>query len=361
VQRAGQRFGKKLAGSGACYRGAVSTAISRRSWFVIGGLLAALLAAAALLRLRREEDPELCAALAQRRIVHLYLAAGARVECPGVAARAPDGPLLAALGGADPQPLGALLSSQKGTALALGPHAPGAGVSGRLGALEFVPGLRALALAPERLVVAPYHEPDLSLRERDALAYVARALLHGAREPALSSFPPALRRVERVEVMVLLRERGEARLWRSARGTSIARALLTATRVARERWRERESAMGGPLARRLLDLDVEVSLLSEDGVLLSRDSGFVDRAVGAQYGIGFEYKSGWHYLLPEDVVKRGNGSAQRALVALLNDQGLPPAVLGQSALRLYRFVALTLGVSKAPLTGSETAPPPTPG
>lgn len=337
------------------------TAISRKTWFVIAGLLAAALAATALLRLRRQEDPELCAALAQRRIVQLNLAPGARVECPGVATRSPGQPLLAALRGGDPQPLAALLTAEKGAALALAPQAAGQGVAGRLAALEFVVGLRALTLAPERVIVAPYHEPDLTLRERDALAYVARALLHGAREPALSSFPPALRRVERVEVMVLLRERGEARLWRSARGTSIARALLTATRVARERWREREGAMGGPLTRRLLDLDVEVSLLSEDGTLLSRDAGFIDRAISAQHGIGIEYKSSWHYLLPEDVVRRGNGSAQRALLALLNDQGLNPAVLGESALRLYRFVALTLGVSKAPLTGSETAPPPTPG
>jgi len=325
---------------------------------VIGGLLVAALAAMAFLRMRRQEDPELCAGLAQRRIVRVYLAPGAHVNCPGVANQAPTEALRAALDGTDAGQLAALLRAEKGAALALEPRPAAPGLAGRLGALEHIPGLRALALAPERALVAPQHEPDLTLRERDALAYVARALLHGAREPALGSFPPALRRVERVEVMVLLRERGEPRLWRSARGTSIARALLTAARVARDRWREREAAMGGPLARRLLDLDVEVSLLSEDGVLLSRDASFVDRVITARHGIGFEYKSGWHYLLPDDVPRRGHGSAQRALLALLNDQGLNPAVLGESALRLYRFVALTLGVSKAPLTGSESVPPP---
>jgi hypothetical protein len=297
----------------------------------------------------------------QRRIVRVFLGPGAHVTCPGIAAQAPGEPLRAALAASDADRLAALLAAERASALALEPRRAAQGLAGRLGALEHVVGLRALALAPERLLVAAQREPELSLRERDALAYVARALLHGAREPALGSFPPSLRRVERVEVMVLLRERGEPRLWRSARGTSIARALLTATRVARERWREREAAMGGALPRRLLDLDVEVSLLSEDGTLLARDASFVDRAISARHGIGFEYKSGWHYLLPEDVARRGGGSAQRALLALLNDQGLNPAVLGESALRIYRFVALTLGVSKAPLTGSETAPPPTPG
>lgn len=328
---------------------------------MIGGLLAAALAAVALVRMRRQEDPELCAALARRRIVRVYLAPDAHLSCPGVAARAPNEALSSALRGTDAELLAEKLSAEKGAALALAAQPSAPGLAGKLGAMEHVPGLRALALSPERVLVAPHREPELTLRERDALAYVARALLHGAREPALGSFPPSLRRVERVEVMVLLRERGEARLWRSARSTSIARALLTAARVARERWRERESAMGGPLTRRLLDLDVEVSLLSEDGVLLSRAADFVNRAITAQHGVGFEYKSDWHYLLPDDVPRRGHGSAQRALVALLNDRGFQPAVLGESALRLYRFVALTLGISKAPLTGAERVPAPPPG
>jgi hypothetical protein len=334
-------------------------AVSRKSWFALGGLLVLLLAAALLLnRFRAEDEPELCAALAQRRVVRVYLAPGAALSCPGVRTQPLGEPLRAALDGPDPAPLAALLAADKGAALAAAKGTSAQSVLGNLVHFDCLSGLRAVALAPERVVAAPYQEPELSLRERDALAYVARALLRGAREPALSSFPPALRRVERVEVMVLLRERGEARLWRSARGTSIARALLTATRVARERWREREAAMGGPLPRRLLDLDVEVSLLSEDGVLLRHERTFVDRAVTAQHGVGFEYKSGWHYLLAEDVSRRGQGSAFRALTGLLSDQGLTPTVLAESALRVYRFVALTLGVSKAPLTGSTGAPKP---
>ena len=65
--------------------------------------------------------------------------------------------------------------------------------------------------------------------------------------------------------MVLVRDRGRPRLWRSARGSSVARGLLLAAQVARERWQEREAAMGGPIEEALPRMDVEVSLLEEDG------------------------------------------------------------------------------------------------
>jgi hypothetical protein len=277
-------------------------------------------------------------------------------------------PLLASLRGEDPAKLRAALSAPKAGAL-LVKAAAGEGaraqkveargsaraqnMENRLSRYDFVPGLRALALNAGFALYAPVREPELAARERDGLAYLARALLRGAREPSLNSFPPPLRRVERVEVMVLLRERGAARLWRSARGTSLARALLTATRVARERWRERESAMGGPLHERLLDLDVEVSLLSEDGALLSPTQKLIDAAIGPEHGIGFEYKSGWHYLLPEDVQRRGDGSAYKALLSLMSEQGVPASGLATGTLRVYRFVTLTLGSSTAPLSGAS--------
>jgi hypothetical protein len=180
-------------------------------------------------------------------------------------------------------------------------------------------------------------------------------LLRGAREPNLASFPAALRRVERVEVIVTLSERGEARLWRSARGTSLARTLLTATRVARDRWHEREQAMGGPLPKRLLSLDVDVGLLSEDGTLVDTQRSFVDRAVTPQHGVGFDYRSGWHYLSPIDVQKRGQGSAFAALTSLLSEQGLGASALRDPDMRVYRFVPRLLSVSKAPL-GADSAP-----
>jgi hypothetical protein len=146
--------------------------------------------------------------------------------------------------------------------------------------------------------------------------------------------------------MVLLSRNGEPRLWRSARATSIARALLTATRVARDRWREREQTMGGPLTKRLLELDVEVLLLSEDGTLLTTQKAFVNSALHAEHGIGFDYRTSWHYVLPRDLSRQGGPFA--ALSKQLKEQGLTLAALETDA-RVYRFVPLSLAVSKAPL------------
>lgn len=308
---------------------------------------------------QQADDEALCAALSQHHLAHLY-EPGSELSCPGVARESIAGPLLASLRGQDTNALRAALAARKASALAIERSKPGATreqtkektAESQLARLAFVSGFRAIALSSKLALYAPEREPELSAREREGLAYVARGLLRGAREPNLNSFPPALRRVERVEVMVLLREHGSARLWRSARGTSLARALLTATRVARDRWRERESAMGGPLNERLLDLDVEVSLLSEDGVIVSPTQPLIDAAISPEHGIGFEYKSGWHYLLPEDVKRRGNGSPYRALLSLMSEQGVPASGLSSGVLRVYRFVTLTLGTSRAPLGAS---------
>ncbi|HKU41490.1 MAG TPA: hypothetical protein VJR89_25210, partial [Polyangiales bacterium] len=102
---------------------------------------------------------------------------------------------------------------------------------------------------------------DWSPRLRAGMAEVARRLVGGAAAPRLRSFPEITRRMEPAEVMVLLRSGSRARLWRSARGSSFARALLTAAEVARQRWMERETAMGGPLDRLLPRMQVEVALL----------------------------------------------------------------------------------------------------
>jgi len=322
---------------------------------LLAGLALLGLAGFAFGWLSSETDPELCAALAQHRLNHVYVSDSADLRCPRVRTLAPTPALAKLLAGNDAVALAQALIADKGSALAISYAAKLPGLRGRLARYEHVAGLRGIALGSELGVYAASPQPALSAREREALAYVARALLRGAREPSVTSFPPALRRVERVEVMVLLREHGEPRMWRSAKGTSLARALLTATRVARDRWNEVEARMGGPLSQRLLDLDVEVTLLQEDGTLLSTQRSFVDRAVGPEHAVGYEYLSGWHYLLPADMAKRGKGSAYVALTALLSDQGLSPAVLGESALRAYRFVAETLGVSRAPL-GADTTP-----
>jgi hypothetical protein len=280
--------------------------------------------------------------------VHLFAEEGVRLSCEGVHVESVRALGASVLTSDDAAALCTALGAHKGGAVAVLPDSGSRGVGKQLGAFAHVSGLRGVLLSSELAIYAPAHELALSVAEREALAYVTRVLFRGAREPSVASFPAALRRVERVEVMVMLSQRGDPRLWRSARGTSIARALLTATRVARDRWREREQAMGGPLPKKLVELDVDVSLLSEDGTLGSAQRTFVDRAVTPAHGVGFDYRTAWHYLLPRDVARRTKGSFQ-ALSELIVDQGLPLSVLGESDTRLYRFVPIALGSSKAPL------------
>jgi hypothetical protein len=292
--------------------------------------------------------PGVCTALAQRRIVNVFAEQGVSLRCEGVHVQSVRSLGASVLTSDDATGLCAALGKHKGSALAVLPDSGSRGVGKQLGAFAHVSGLRGVLLSSELAIYAPAHEVELSAAEREALAYVTRVLFRGAREPSVASFPAALRRVERVEVMVMLSQHGDPRLWRSARGTSIARALLTATRVARDRWREREQAMGGPLPKKLVELDVDVSLLSEDGTLGSVQRTFVDRAITPAHGVGFDFRTAWHYLLPRDVARRKKGSFQ-ALSELIVDQGLPLSVLGESDTRLYRFVPIALGSSKAPL------------
>ncbi|MFT3921699.1 MAG: hypothetical protein QM778_04115 [Myxococcales bacterium] len=301
----------------------------------------------------RATSPTLCEALRGARVAKVWLAPQARLSCEGVATAEVAGlPLGAALQGSPEMQVAQLLAAEKAAAIGLVPGRGGRGVLGKLASFQHVPGLRGIVLSPELAVYAPFRELTLSAREADAVAYVARALFRGAREPSVSSFPVSLRKVERVEVIVTLSENGRPLLWRSTRGTSIARALLTATRVARDRWHESSQSKGGPLEKRLPSLDVEVGILSEDGTLASLSPSFIDQVITPGHGIGFDYRNGWHYLSPADVAVRGKGKPFAALQALLADQGLPPTTLKDPNLRVYRFVPLMLGVSKAPLGGA---------
>ncbi|HEY6877003.1 MAG TPA: hypothetical protein VI299_03250 [Polyangiales bacterium] len=286
----------------------------------------------------------------------MFAASGVSLRCEGVQVE----PLRALperlLVQEDGDALSAALSKHKASAIGVLPDGKGSGLAGRLARLEHVYGLRGAVLSPQLALYVPARELSLSDRERQALAYVTRAIFRGAREPNVASFPAALRRVERVEVMVMLSQHGEPRLWRSARGTSIARALLTATRVARDRWREREQAMGGPLAQRLAQLDVDVSLLSEDGVLLDAQRVFVDRAITKQHGVGFDHRTAWHYVLPHDVAQSAEGPFS-ALAKQVAEQGLPISTLRDGDTRVYRFLNLPLAQSRAQLSDPSPGNP----
>jgi hypothetical protein len=252
-----------------------------------------------------------------------------------------------ALAGRDDAALATVLRRASIQHVLVDPTAPRAGdsLAARLSRYEPLAGLRGVYLSPRAALYALDPFDALPREQRDALAVVARRMLGGARPPRLQSFPEALRRVQPVEVMVLLRERGKARLWRSARGSSLARALLTAVEVARERWHEREQAMGGPLEPILHAFAVEIALLIDDGTVASADPAFVDRVFFQVHGVGYERKGSWRYMLPEATLEAGRGRASRAYRKLFTDDGLPQDSLARHELRLYRLRVQTLAVS----------------
>jgi hypothetical protein len=154
-----------------------------------------------------------------------------------------------------------------------------------------------------------------------------------------------VRRLDPVEVMVLLRAGDEPKLWRSARGSSFARALLTATAIARQRWIERSAALGGKLPVMLPTLTVELDLLQDDGEIGTRTDSFIDLVTSLEHGVGYERKGGWQYLLPEATHKHGQ-KPSRAYRQLFKDNGLPGDSVDQPDLRLYRLAVQRIGVSE---------------
>lgn len=260
--------------------------------------------------------------------------------------------LAGALAGRDGGAVARVLKANKIDALWLTPSEP-AGAKHRAGnvreqieRLAHVDGLRGVYVSRRVALYAPDPIGELSELDRKALAGVARGMVGGARMPRLSSFPEALRSVQSVEVMVLLVENDKPRLWRSARGSSLARALVTAAGVARQRWLEREQAMGGPLDAVLPALRVEVVSLGDDGTLGDRDDAFLDRVFFPEHGVGYENKGSWRYFLPEATRDKGGGRASIAYRKLLEDDGLSLESLQRKELRLYRLFSSTLAVSE---------------
>lgn len=227
-----------------------------------------------------------------------------------------------------------------------GDGSEGATLEQRLRAYASMESLRGVYLAPAAaLYVRRGGVYGLEPAMGEVLARAARQLVGGSSTPLVRAFPEPLRRSRNVEVMVLLEQGGRPRLWRSARGGSIARALVTAASVARQRWTEREQAMGGDLDDRLPRMTVRVLLLEEDGTLGDVAAPFVERVFTDAHGVAFEHRGSWHYLLPQATAERGEGSAMRAYAELFDDAGLPADSLGRDELRAYRLVARDVGTS----------------
>jgi hypothetical protein len=229
----------------------------------------------------------------------------------------------------------------------LPPGASGHPLRGRLARFARLPGLQGVFFAESAALYALDPVRDWSPVLRDGLAELTRRLLGGAEPPRTSSFPEPVRRLDPVEVMVLLRSGSQPRLWRSARGSSFARALLTAADVARQRWIERSQALGGPIQQMLPRLTVEVALLQDDGEIGVRNASFVDRVVKPLHGIGYERKGSWHYLLPE-AAHSGGRRASAAFQQLFRDDGLSEDSLDNRDLRPYRLAVQSIGVSEPP-------------
>lgn len=265
------------------------------------------------------------------------------VQIEAVAAASP---LAARLSGEDPA---ALIASMvelgfQGVLLDLRGGAPAAGLAAQMTRYARIEGLQGAYLdhGAALYVLDPVRVWSPGLRA--GLALVARKLLAGDTPPQLRSFPEAVRRLDPVEVMVLLRKGSEPRLWRSARGSSFARAMLTATAVARQRWIERAAALGGRINDLLPSLTVELSLLQDDGELGARNQPFIDRVITVEHGVGYERKGGWHYLLPEATHHAGRAPS-RAYQQLFSDDGLPSDSIDNRDLRLYRLAVQRIGIS----------------
>lgn len=278
--------------------------------------------------------------------------------CDGSTFIAATASVRVALAGTTPEDLVRALRGARASSLmvALDPRASGSTLASRMARAEVIDGLRTRVLAEGVALIEPYVAPQVSMRDATAIARVAREVLGGTPSPTINQFPASLRAPSPVEVMVLLRDRGAPRFWRSARGGSIASALLLALSVVESRWAERASVMRGPLRAQLPSLDVEVWLLREDGTYSDRSRGLIDATLGPLHGVGYEETNlSWQYILPE-LLGRTRGIA--AMNRLFTDNALGDGALDRADLRLYRLVATRIAVSERPIV---RIPPPGPG
>ena len=123
---------------------------------------------------------------------------------------------------------------------------------------------------------------------------------------------------------------------------------MTAAVVARQRWQEREQAMGGPLDELLPRMDVEIALLEDDGTVGEREPAFIDRVFKARSTASrTSARARGATCCPTPRSRRVKGRASRAYRKLFVDDGLPAESFERSELRLYRLLVRTIAVSPA--------------
>lgn len=265
----------------------------------------------------------------------------------------------AALDGVDPAALlGALRDAEReGVWVRFSGEAsygPDVSLGEQLAAGYAPPGLRGEYLGSSGLLYLVDETKWPQPLSEKVLARVAREILTGKTPPRLDAFPEALARRQPVEVMVLLRDPRSVRLWRSARAPSIAEGLVTAALAAQKRWEERSEAMGGPLADHLDGLDVEVSLLIEDGTFESGATSLIDSLVLPRHGVAYQQPTRWRYRLPR--ATHGAASPTEAYRELFAENGLPEDSFTRGDTRLYRLRMQRLSIDQGSAAGSSRAP-----
>jgi hypothetical protein len=235
----------------------------------------------------------------------------------------------------------------------------------RLASGGVVRGLRGEALTTDGLLyVVDETQWPVAISDR-VLARVARSILEGSAPPPLGAFPEELTQPQAVEVLVLLSGGRGPRLWRSARAQSIAEGLTTAALAARERWEERTETMGGPLADRLDQFDVEVAFLFDDGTFDPGALSLIDALVKSQHGVAYEQPVRWRYLLPR--ATRAADTPTDAYRRLFRDNDLPEDSFERRDTRLYRLRMQTVSIdqgsagsrrARVPSGSPAAAPPP---
>lgn len=218
----------------------------------------------------------------------------------------------------------------------------------RLLRYDHVDGLKGKFLMSKAALYVPSPVINLSTTSRTALAGVARGILNSSRPPRIHSFPEPLRRLRHTEIMVRIRKCTRDRLWRSAKGNSIAKALITASVIARKRWKEREQMMGGKLNDLLPELDVEVYYLLDDGTIVDRDPHFINSVFKDVHSMAYEWKGRWRFQPPDTGSISDFASATEAYHALFKKYGLPKSSLQRGDIRLYRLAVSLLTRSTAP-------------
>ncbi len=322
--------------------------MAKRAWLlVILGVVGALL-------VWRQSRPQVSAALSQwTNVVAL------RSPPPGLDWEPLDAhPAVdEALQGVDPDRLREALQDAglQGLWIAVSPEAPSGAelqLVDRFASGGVVRGFRGEGLTSEGLLyVVDDTEWPVVLSDR-VLARVARGILEGSAPPPLDAFPEELTRPQAVEVLVLLTGGRGPRLWRSARAQSIAEALITASLAARKRWEERTETMGGPLAERLDQLDVEVAFLFDDGTFDPGAVSLIDALVKSQHGVAYEQPARWRYLLPR--ATRAADTPTDAYRRLFRENDLPEDSFERRDLRLYRIRMQTVSIDQAS-SGSRRA------